>query len=69
MYVYEALFPHRRRCRIRIGSVNSLGLLRMKNLNIVDDSAAIQINANGVESPAVLRGCSEPDLIAPYDGR
>jgi len=48
MYVYKALFHHGRRCCIRIVRVNSLGPVRMKNLYIMDDSAAIQINANGV---------------------
>ena len=41
----------------------------MKNLNVVDDSSGIQINADGVESLTFLCGRSEPDLIAPYDGR
>ena len=41
----------------------------MKNLDIVDNTAAIQIDADSVESFAVLCGRSEPDLIVPHDGR
>ena len=41
----------------------------MKNLNVVDDFTTIQINADGVERPAVLRGRSKPDLVTPDYGR
>ena len=40
-----------------------------KNLHDVDDFTAIQINADGVERPAVFRGRSKPDLVTPDDGR
>ena len=49
--------------------MNSLGLFRMKNLNVVEDPAGIEIYADGVESVPFTRSGGEPDLIAPYDGR
>ena len=41
----------------------------MKNLKVVDNFTGIQINADGVERPTVLRGRSKPDLVIPDDGR
>lgn len=49
--------------------MNSLRRVWMKNLNVVDDFTTIQINADGVERPAVFRGRSKPDLVTPDDGR
>ena len=69
MDVDTPFFHHGRRRRIGILRVNSLRLVWMKNLNVVDDFTTIQINADGVERPAVLRGRSKPDLVIPDDGR
>jgi len=49
--------------------VNPLRLLRAKHFDVMDSSAAVEINAKGVENRSFLRCGREPDLIVPHNRR
>ena len=69
MDVDTTLFHHGRRRRIGIPRVDLLGPVRMEDVYVVDDSTGIQIDADSVQSAAVLRGCRKPNLVVPYARR